>query len=1310
MTRLFEKHASSQEAVTIACRAVVYYSTSLPSLPPLTIKPLVRSAFSALSLHVQSKRLAVIEPGMKLLVTLFRLYPIQLWDVFSMFQLASIMVAGIEPDTHVDKQVKIQIGLDCASIINDAQRLAESDKEILVREGVCYALSSLVASYQDDMTPQSIKEVAIAVTLLSSFSPSGALFINENFYTSLLFAAQEHASDSALQQVIWKVLMLRCQSDTDFVVHLMSMDVLSVVVGVLERVGVSKVADTFLLKFLTICCHRLPGSFIPLCLERPALVQYMLGIIETEECVTETSLIADVCDFLAFLYTKCHPSSYHHLAKLNLVTKLQACAKRLPIECLLPACMVMEAALIHHTVDDTVLSTCPEFVKDLLLNSQIYSNADLLNMTYLLLQKILKHFPPELFAKLWERDFVMLFVLSFIRDVYAHPSHAKVFGFTAHYFVFQAKKKEPVELLREFEFHNTVTELITLTTNFEALITFMGLMASLMNKYHEFFKDLKPFLDAQLPVALLEKMKLNAHRCHTQFSDDFSRILLNITADKENSLALFSQGYLDKLLSLLHDAEHYNVVVTRAILHGIGNLALGGVHIKKLLLEQKIDLHLVQMLRTKAKTGDAPLLSACCRVLHILASGDLAKRNLVEHGCLEVLLELVRTRKDSVEIQWRPLGLLSSIGFMAMVNRRYVLTPEVIEAVANILQESNNGKVVSYTMLVFLAAGELDSGLLKLRQPNLEEAISAAVENADYVKLSSEVARWGTSILEKLCLFTVMAQPNMFLSLPQPAACSAHDWPPVVNISVSPPRFQLHLSAASASRQLLLPLEDAYMQPHFPTAVELTDAAREQLSQLGLDLSEPLFRIGRVYGSTFGLCINCEKDEASEELVIRPHSMTPAQYQELIDHGWYRRGGIKLFRLRRNHTVHCCDWETRVLVHEFDHRTHKSYKKVLRRMPTERVTVETLPTHFSRAAFDLYNEYHVDRHDKPLKSEYSYCEHIVNSPLVNCSENGVNYGTYHQLYRLDGKLAAIGIIDIVPSGIVSVYMWYSTAKEVCRLSFGVYSALKEIELVRELSKKNPGMRYYYLQGWNEHNKKLSYKANYAPEEFYSPCITQGWVSSLEEVQREQERILAKAGQTRVGERKDGTEKEGVAGSGESSDNCDPSSQGGTTGEGKKREQGSSDASGTTTLSTSVQQAAVSNSASVVSSPNKQPPEKVDEITGNAAPVVCTAFPNDLERYREQTGLDSVNLDYIVVCMNFSHYIHFGEISKHYNISPRQHQIMSDRFKELVAAIGPKLTSQLVIDLKACPGPSSSPLAKSSCSSSAVSHGPMLAEM
>ena len=65
-------------------------------------------------------------------------------------------------------------------------------------------------------------------------------------------------------------------------------------------------------------------------------------------------------------------------------------------------------------------------------------------------------------------------------------------------------------------------------------------------------------------------------------------------------------------------------------------------------------------------------------------------------------------------------------------------------------------------------------------------------------------------------------------------------------------------------------------------------------------------------------------------------------------------------------------------------------------------------------------------------------------------------------------------------------MWYDMSKEVTKLSFGVYSALKEIEYAQNLNRQNPNIKYYYLQGWNGNNHKLSYKANYEPEEFYSP--------------------------------------------------------------------------------------------------------------------------------------------------------------------------------------------------------------------------------
>lgn len=45
-----------------------------------------------------------------------------------------------------------------------------------------------------------------------------------------------------------------------------------------------------------------------------------------------------------------------------------------------------------------------------------------------------------------------------------------------------------------------------------------------------------------------------------------------------------------------------------------------------------------------------------------------------------------------------------------------------------------------------------------------------------------------------------------------------------------------------------------------------------------------------------------------------------------------------------------------------------------------------------------------------------------------------NYGSYHQLYRVDGKLVAMSVLDILPTCVSGVYFVYDKAFE--RFSFG----------------------------------------------------------------------------------------------------------------------------------------------------------------------------------------------------------------------------------------------------------------------------------
>jgi len=1256
----------------------------------MIIEELQRNAFAVFSQFDISNHSVLVETAMRFTVALWVSYPQQLPPACNMVQLAKLVNVALDPQVH-DVHVAIRVG---QSFVAHLMRLL-SDQQLqdLKREGVYKKLRGLL-SYYSVISPDQLQQIVVGVGMFAELKPLPSeppeTYLSEDIHTHLLSAAQKHYSYTVLQQLIWRLLSLLCQRDGDFAKHLVSVDVLSSIVTTMQREGSHL---TPLLRFLTVCCHNVP-TFIQNCLEKEELMQSLLGVIRTDSVSSTLEDVANTCDFIAFLCSKCRANEIQRLFDLKLVVRLEECARKWPDACLLPACIAIEGVVNLFPPDLSVLPKMLQnvlieslnskkaefytedhhlFVKEMLSNPVVCSNSALVELMYVTFQKILKACTKEALAKMCDKEFIEFFVIAFIRDTSSFPSQANRISFSAHYFVFQVKSKEAIEYFKEIDFHTAIADLMAGTESYDVTVTTMGLLACLIGKYYDQLKDVKPILKTQLPDALLEKVKRYGKMTRSQFGDDFSRIMLNLTADKELSLELYNRGYMDDLMRLLRD--DYSSVVKRTLIHAIGNIALSGLHIKQVLLDQKAYELLLTTLQGQVEKGDPYLLSACCRVLHILASGDWAKRKFVEHGCIELLLKLMSTRKDNPEVCWRPLGLLSSIGFMAVVNRRYILTPDVVETVSKILKESTNGKVISYTTLVFLASGELDEGSTGLKVLGIEETLRKAIENPEYRKQTPDLERWGIHVLEKQALYTISVPPH---TIPPPPASSpfAVDWPPL------PDDFRMEAEGASNSlhTRKLLPLDDTYLKPYTPVAPKLSDAAKEQLVKLGLNPNEPLFRIGRLYGSTHGLCSNCENDGNSEELVIRPQSMTPFQYQELINNGWYRRGGVKMFRLRCNHNVHCCDWETRVSVKDFDHRSHKSYKRVMKKMPMDRLTVETKPTHFDRDAFDLYNDYHVTRHDKPRKSEYSYCEHIVNTPIANQSVDGFDYGTYHQLYKLDGKLVAIGIIDIVPTGIVSIYMWYSVSKEVLKLSFGVYSALKEIEFVRKLSERNPNMKYYYLQGWNGNNKKLSYKANYEPEEFYCPCIVQGWVKGLAQVDSSKEEYI------RMKQDEDGTLVPAVSNSMGTNPSDDPSSS--SSGTGEKDQQKDSGKLGDSSDSTTSKDGKKQPERREAQAKEDKDKDGDDKKPSDPA-VYCEALSNDKARHRHQAGQSTVDISKVVICLNYSEYMYLEELFQRFRPSVEQQSMMEQRFAELLMALGPELSSQLVVDMKACPNPETS---------------------
>jgi len=97
---------------------------------------------------------------------------------------------------------------------------------------------------------------------------------------------------------------------------------------------------------------------------------------------------------------------------------------------------------------------------------------------------------------------------------------------------------------------------------------------------------------------------------------------------------------------------------------------------------------------------------------------------------------------------------------------------------------------------------------------------------------------------------------------------------------------------------------------------------------------------------------------------------------------------------------------------------------------------------------------------------------VESNPFYPSIEDGYDvgtpFGTYHQQYRLstskdafDGPLVAVGVVDILPHCMSSVYAFYDPIFS-SRLELGKYTALREIEWVRRASKYRTELKYYYL--------------------------------------------------------------------------------------------------------------------------------------------------------------------------------------------------------------------------------------------------------
>jgi len=194
-------------------------------------------------------------------------------------------------------------------------------------------------------------------------------------------------------------------------------------------------------------------------------------------------------------------------------------------------------------------------------------------------------------------------------------------------------------------------------------------------------------------------------------------------------------------------------------------------------------------------------------------------------------------------------------------------------------------------------------------------------------------------------------------------------------------------------------------------------------------------------------------------------SIPAAVYEQFMDCG-FRRSGKLLYQPACRGCRACLP--LRVPVAHF--RPDKSQRRCRRRNSDLRITVG--PLCCSEEKLGVYRRYVADWHGRPEPEHASAFESFLyDSPL----ETTVEFE-----YRDNvGRLLAVGICDVCPGSLSSVYFYFDPDES--RRGLGTFGVLEEIEFARRM-----GLPHYYLGYWVQGCGAMEYKGNFRPNEVLDP--------------------------------------------------------------------------------------------------------------------------------------------------------------------------------------------------------------------------------
>lgn len=201
-------------------------------------------------------------------------------------------------------------------------------------------------------------------------------------------------------------------------------------------------------------------------------------------------------------------------------------------------------------------------------------------------------------------------------------------------------------------------------------------------------------------------------------------------------------------------------------------------------------------------------------------------------------------------------------------------------------------------------------------------------------------------------------------------------------------------------------------------------------------------------------------------------ALASGYYEQLLEWG-YRRNGIYVYRPVCQSCKEC--WVLRVPVHTF--KMTKSQRRVWNK-GLQSFKVSLGACHFSEEKAAVYERYLAHQHggeEGPVTRE-RYSTFLVDSCLP--------HETMEIQYRVEGRLAGVGIVDRLRHSLSTVYFFFDP--DFAALSPGTWSALFEIRLARSW-----GLTHYYLGYYIPGCGAMNYKARFQPCEVKQPDIP-GW--------------------------------------------------------------------------------------------------------------------------------------------------------------------------------------------------------------------------